>query len=38
MKAESSQCDRYAISPSQDQEHIPSSCEFISPFIKGKGI
>lgn len=39
MKAESSRYDRYATSPSQDQEHVPSSCEFeISPFIKGKGI
>lgn len=39
MKAESSGYDRYAASPSQDQEHVPSSCECeISPFIKGRGI
>lgn len=27
MKAESSGYDRYAASPSQDQEHVPSSCD-----------
>lgn len=37
MKAEGSGCDRHFTSPSQDQEFVPSNCEFeIFTFVRGK--
>lgn len=38
MKAEGSGCDRhFTSSPSQDQEFVPSNCEFeIFTFVRGK--
>lgn len=37
MKAEGSACDRHFASPSQDQEFVPSNCEFETfAFVRGK--
>lgn len=37
MKPEGSGCDRHFASPNQDQELVPSNCEFESfTFVRGK--
>jgi len=37
MKAEGSRCDAHFTSPSQDEEFVPSNCEFETfTFVRGK--